>query len=339
MVDQTIDLLRAEIVRGAWIDTLPGERVLAAGLLVGRNTLRAALRDLVAEGVVKPRRGVGYRILRVPRAVVIDEKKRGVGLLIPGGLRSLRASQILWIDQLRALLAGHEQELCVHHRFPRDPGRYSCWVLMLCDGALQRRCARAGVPCVIAGSPHAGVDLPSVDIDHRAVCRHAVGAMLGRGHRDVAFVTRRPFYAGDHESEIGFFEGVRLSGREEVSARVVRHDDTRAGVIRVLRRLLRQPTPPTALLVGDSHHYATVFSWLASAGAHATASVSLVCRDDDPLLAHLVPEPARYAFSTDRYAREVLKLVREGGRVARSRTIRLLPRLIPGETLAKLVPK
>lgn len=338
LVRQTADHLRVEIARGVWRDALPGERELASTLLVGRNTLRAALRELAADGLLKSRQGVGHRILRSPSKSASACKSRSVGLLVPGGLQSLRAGQILWIDQLRALLIKQGHELILHHqnRFPRDIRRHACWVLVLCDGALQRRFARAGVPCVIAGSPHPGVVLPSVDLDHRAVCRHAVGALLSRGHRRIAFVTRKPLYAGDRESERGWIEGARLSPRADVSAQVIRHDNTRGDVIRVIQRLFRQPAPPTALLIGDPHHYATVASRLAIAGGHAPAS--LLCRDDDPFLAHLVPEPARYAFPPDRFAREVLKRILDAANTRPPKTLRLQPRLVQGETLARLVP-
>ncbi|MFA6959409.1 MAG: substrate-binding domain-containing protein [Opitutaceae bacterium] len=340
LVRQTANILRAEIERGTWSRHLPGERELAATLLVGRNTLRAALRELAAAGLLESRQGVGHRILRRSAPSGTKEKPRSIGLLLPGGLQAPRASQILWIDQLRALLIKQGFDLQLHHqrRFPRDPRRHACWILLLCDGDLQRRFARNGVPCVIAGSPHPGVNLPSVDIDHRSLCRHAAGIMIARGHQNLAFLTRLPLFAGDRESELGFIEGVRLSAQPGLSSRIIHHDDSRAGVTNALQRLLRSPRPPTALLIGDSHHYLTVSSLLARAGKNIPRDITLLCRDDDSFLSHLVPEPARYSSSPAAFARNVLTLILRDRRSPVPPAIRLQPRLVKGGTLARLVP-
>jgi len=337
LVRQTADSLRAGIVNGHWRDWLPGERELAANLLVGRNTLRAALRELSAAGLVKAIQGSGHRIVRVTEPTLPREKPRSIGLLIPDGLHALRPNQTLWIDQLRSLLIkrGLDLQLYHQHRFPRAPYRHACWVLVLCNATLQRRFARDGIPCVIAGTPHPRVNLPSVDLDHRSLCRHAAGLLISRGHRRIVFLTRHPIYAGDRESEIGFTEGARLSRHADVFAEIARHDDSRDGVSRTLQRLLRSPRPPTALLVGDSHHFLTVGSFLARAG---NPNLALLCRDDDPFLSHLVPEPARYTFSSASLASNLLKLILQDNHAIVPPAIRLHPRLIQGESLLTLVP-
>lgn len=337
LVHHTAAVLREGIAAGRWRDWLPGERDLAADLLVGRNTLRAALRELTSDGLLETVPGSGHRILRATAPAAHRPPPRSIGLLVPDGLHALRLGQALWIDQLRALLIKQGFELQFHHprRFPRDPHRHTCWVLVLCAATLQRRFAREAIPCVIAGSAHAGVSLPSVDHDHRAVCRHAAGLLIARGHRRLVFLTRPPVFAGDRESELGFIEGARLSRRPGVSAEVVRHDDTRDGVTRVLRRLLRSSHPPDALLVGDPRHCLTVSSLLASA---SRSGIALVCRDDDPALAHLVPAPARYTVPPASIARHLLKLILRAPAASEPAAIRLQPRLIPGETLRTPVP-
>ena len=64
------ETLKREIVRGRFADTevLPGERELSALLNVSRTTLRRAITDLVADGVLYHRHGAGTFIRRaVPR--------------------------------------------------------------------------------------------------------------------------------------------------------------------------------------------------------------------------------------------------------------------------------
>ncbi len=49
--------LRADMERGAWQDWLPSERDLSRTLQASRNTIRAALAQLRAEGFLRPHRG------------------------------------------------------------------------------------------------------------------------------------------------------------------------------------------------------------------------------------------------------------------------------------------
>lgn len=340
LIQQTAESLRAEISLGTWRDWLPGERELTTTLVVGRNTLRAALRELAASGLIETRHGAGHRILRTTTSSAPREMPRSIGLLVPGGLHLLRPSQTLWIDQLRALLIKQGFDLQIHHqrRFPQDPLRHACWVLTLCEGELQRRFARNGIRCVIAGTTHPGVNLPFVDIDYRSLCRHAAGVLIAHGHRRIAFLTRQPRYGGDRESELGFTEGARRSSHSDVVAHIVRHQDSRAGVNHALRRILRGSHPPTALLVGDSHHYLTASSLLARLGKIVPQDLALICRDDDPFLAHLVPAPARYTASPSGFARSLLKLILRAGMSSVAPTLYQQPRLIKGETLRELVP-
>ena len=60
--------LRADILTGDFrdADMLPGERDLAERLTVSRTTLRRLLADLVAEGVLRHRQGIGTFIARNP---------------------------------------------------------------------------------------------------------------------------------------------------------------------------------------------------------------------------------------------------------------------------------
>ena len=50
--------------------------------------------------------------------------------------------------------------------------------------------------------------LPSVDIDHRALCRHSAALFLRHGHRQLALFLERGGHGGDVESEQGFREGL-----------------------------------------------------------------------------------------------------------------------------------
>ncbi|MBI5693957.1 MAG: substrate-binding domain-containing protein [Verrucomicrobia bacterium] len=348
LVSQTVAYLKAEIARGQWTRWLPGERQLCDQLQVSRNTLRTALRQLGRDGVIRPEHGLGSRIVHPPEEASGSRRSSTVCLLTPEPLETLRPTHVLWIDELRALLIEHGCRLQVLHGqqfFRARPGaalqrlvqqhQPGCWIVIRSRGGTQAWFDRSGVPCVIAGSVMPGVDLPFVDLDHRALCRHAAGVLLGLGHRRLAFLlehTRRP---GDVASEQGFLDGVRTSGHPDARALVIAHDPTVDSVCSTLRRLLDSPRPPTALFVANPFHYLTLTSRLAQLGRPVPRGMSVLCRDDDSFLSFVVPPPARYRMAPHAFARKLLRPVLEaveGGHVM-TRATSLMPEFVRGESI------
>lgn len=349
--NQMVDILRAGIAHGEWREWLPGERALCEKYQVSRNTLRAALEQLKREKVIEARHGSGNRILGAARTRTGPLRSRDVALLSPEPLERLRPTQTLWIDELRSMLSERSCRLHVFHGrqyFRANPGRalqrliaenpHGCWVLTLSNAAIQRWFARNKVRCIVAGSVHSGLDLPYRDLDHRAMCRHAAGMLLAQGHRRLALVIARSQLAGDLESEIGFVEGVRKSLHSGAEVVVGRHDGTVSGLGFVLRRLVDQDTPVTALLVANAYHYLTVVSRLAQMGRRVPQDVSVVSRDDDLFLSYLTPAPTRYAASAHVLAKSLLRPVLElleSGAPARREQL-LMPDFLKGDSTSPL---
>ena len=349
---QTAAVLREEIARGTWRDWLPGERSLCEMLQVSRHTLRAALVQLRGDGIVSSGQGVGTRI--VAGAGKPGRRRlasQDVGLLFPGTLDELLPNHILWIDQLRAMLGERGCRLHLFHgrKFARrDPGRalqgllarhaHKCWILLLSPEPVQKWFELKKVPCVVAGTIYAGVALPFCDLDHHAICRHAAGVLLGRGHRKVALVTQKSRRAGDIESEAGFTEGIRQSPCADTEVMIAYHDATPAGIAAAVRRLMQRKPRPTALLVVNAFHYLTVASGLAQLGHRVPEDVSVVSRDGEPYFSYLMPVPTHYMIDPRRYAKAlmtpVLQLL-EGGAITR-RAVHIMPEFRAGKSVAQL---
>ena len=354
LVSQTVELLRREIAQGTWREWLPAERALCAMLQVSRNTLRRALAQLVRDGVLQSRHGAGTRVPAAPPPPRPPaERTRDVAVLSPDPVELLRPTQTLWIDELRALLSERGVRLHVIHGrqyFRAQPGLalskllaqqpHGCWILTLSTLAIQQWFHAHGVPCLVAGSVHGGLDLPFRDLDHRASCRHAAGHLLGLGHRRLALLIAKSRLAGDLASEAGFLEGARKLPPADASAVIAHHDGTVAGICLALRRLLERPPAPTALLVPNAYHYLTVASRLAQLGRRVPQDVSLLSRDEDPFLSFLVPAPARYVVNPRAMARSLLPAVLDllDGRPVAQRGVQLMPEFIRGESTAAPPP-
>lgn len=354
LATQTAGFLRARIAAGAWQDWLPGERALCELLQVSRNTLRAAFRQLRAEGHIRPEHGAGTRILQAKSGTRPPVLAQDVALLTPEPLERLRPMQTLWIDEMRALLSERGLRLRVFHGPPyyaNNPGSalqklvtrnpHGCWIPMLATEAMQRWFSRARVPCIVAGSTYPGLDLPHRDIDHRAVCRHAAGLLLGMGHRRVALLMVKSRRAGDLESEAGFLDGIKGSRHADADAIVLYHEENVAGVAQATQRLLKLSPRPTALLVVHPYHYLALTSRLAEAGVRVPADISIISRDDDPFLSFLTPVPARYVANPHVMARHLLRPVLEllEGNPVSQRAEMIMPEFVRGESVAGISGK
>jgi DNA-binding LacI/PurR family transcriptional regulator len=280
----------------------------------------------------------------------VPGKTNSVALLSPEPLERLRPAQTLWIDELRALLSERGVHLHVFHGrqwFRSCPERalhrlvsenpHDCWILALANTGTQRWFSRNGVRCVVAGTVHAGLELPSCDIDHRAMCRHAVGTLLGLGHRKVALVMSKSQLAGDLESEAGFREGVQQHSPRDVEGVCCLHDDSAVGVVQALRRMMTRTPAPTGILVANPFHCLTVMSSLFQMGLRVPSDVSVISRDDDRFLSYLVPEPTRYALAPRVIANSLFRMVLEQSQECspKCQELRLMPELIRGMSVAR----
>lgn len=313
------------------------------------GSLRTALAQLRREGLIKTSQGRRREV--VPRQPAPARLPAGtvVVLLTPVPLELMPRFALYWIDDLREHLgeAGYHLEVQASRAWSAPhPGpalealahrlRPAGWVLYQSPARLQHACSQQGLPCVIAGSRHPGVQLPSVDLDYRAVCRHAGGLFLSKRHRRLALLNLDSGLAGDKESEAGWLEALQAGRNTGAEALVFRHDGTLGGLCRHLDALLGRPARPTAILVSNPHHVLSVMGHLNRRGVPVPREVSLISRDDESFLPHVLPTVARYSASPAAMARKVSRLVLDmvrGGTI-QPRDYRLMPEFLAGESLA-----
>lgn len=130
-------------------------------------------------------------------------------------------------------------------------------------------------------------------------------------------------------------EGFRTAVHESLGAvlRVVRHDGTPAGLRSAVRGLVAG-RPATGLLVALPQYAVGAATSLLEFGLRPGRDVSLIARDDDPMLGFFTPAIARYQVNVPRFVRRLSRLVlaTASGNPTPAE-IRLLPEFIAGETL------
>lgn len=348
LVTQTALSLQEGIRSGHWKKTLPGERQLCARLQVSRPTLRGALKELQQNGWIEVsprqrphirRRSTISRPTGLPKVIAV---------LSPSPAQGLFPLALLSLDALRERLT--EAGYAVH--FHVNPACYStrparaleklvhgnpssAWLLMGTLEPVHRWFVQSGVRCVVMGTPKAEIPLPSIDADHRAVCRHAASLLLRKGHRSLAIILPKGIHGGDAESRRGFLEAIASWRGEEITARVLEQDGTVPGIRRLLDATFRAPEPPTAYIVARPGPTLTAVTHLLRQRVRIPQDVALIARENDAYLQSVTPTITRYAIDPGAFVRRLTMIVRrlaEEGTLP-PRPIRLMPRFFPGETV------
>ena len=347
LVTQTVQSLREGMQSGYWQAQLPGERELCAHLQVSRRTLRAALTILQQQGCFKTARG---RRRRIQESKGKDKTKPGrkiLAVLSANAFLAMPPTTMLVLEELRDKLAqvGYAVELHVNRAcFAARPQRAlqevtqqhpaTAWLIFGSKEPMQRWFIERKLPCLVMGSCAPGIALPSVDWDYRAVCRHAGGVLLRKGHRRLCLVVPRDAYGGDLTSEAGLRESL-LPLKRAASLLVLRHDGTAAHLRALVDQMLRQPSAPTAFLVARAIHALTVVTHLLQGGKRLPQDVAVISRDNDPFFQFVTPAVSRYSMDPAQFARRLSVAV---ARLAETGTlpmqaVRLIPAFVPGQTV------
>ena len=348
---QTAAAIRQGIEQKVWDEFLPGERRLSELFQVSRPTIRVALHILEKEGVLQVCQGKRSRVAIRGLQRPADLPRRVVALLTSEPLSELSPVVYQAISEIRGRL--QERNIAVEvfvgnaHGARFQERRISpflrehkifCSILLSVDKSVQQWFQENSLPALVFGSCHPAVRLPSLDIDHRAVCRHAFGTLLGRGHRRIALIVPSLALAGYLEGIRGFLDGVREAERSGIRAQVVQHDGSPTGLTAKLDALFGASEPPTALIVIKPQFVFAVIVYLLNRGLKVPADVSLIARDGDPFFGTVDPVIALYPFDVEGTVRRVLRLMSrlvDQGFLPQSRNL-LFPKFAPGGTIRDL---
>jgi DNA-binding LacI/PurR family transcriptional regulator len=351
LAPQVAKAIASNIERGVWTEQLPPERFLARSLQVSRRTLRSAIQILRKEKLILTTPGSGSRIATPSRPMAGGDATRRnvIGLMLPESLDHLKPSTLVLVDELRTLLyqKGFRLEVHVGQRYYSNRPSAALtelttkhpadgWILIFSNPVNQTWFKEKKLPVVIAGTAHDNLDLPDVDIDMFAACRHAANLLVQKGHRSVALLTEDSRLPGEHKSVDGFLEGTRLLGKSEVRTKVWRWPGSLQRLRPLAERLVRGPEAATAVIVNNAHQYLALFSVLTRMGIVVPRDLSLISRNDEYFFQFLEPEPTRYTCGPQARAKAVvsaLTRVIQGEQVL-ERHFWLVPDFIAGATVA-----
>ena len=349
LVGQVQEILRQGMVAGRWKLFLPGERKLSRELQVSRWTLRAALMRLADAKLIQIAHGRPCRIVSGDDAVVRGKDWR-VGCIIPEPLWQLRGFVALWIDALRAeiqdlgghlnlddgpRLFGHGCAKALTELTQQSP--HDCWILLLSSQPMQKWFCDAGLSVIVAGSVSEGVDLPSIDLHHGAIARHAAGTLLAHGHRHIAFLSYHRGHAGVIRGERGFRAAFAEERYRNAELSVVYCEPDPASLCRALDRIFACSAPPTAFYIQQSNALLTTLGYLARRKMAVPRDISVIIEENEPYLRWLVPEQTCYSITPNLFAKQVSRLVRRALEcpLPADTQVQLMPDFVSGKTVQR----
>jgi DNA-binding LacI/PurR family transcriptional regulator len=343
-----VAILRDRIRRAVWQRELPPEPVLARELKVGRNTIRAAVFQLVREGlVIAGGPGRRHQLRNRPPRTRPPAAGHVIRYLSPLPLKEIDLVTQIILNGLQDRLSAEGY----HFEFEHHPSLFrrfaesrlakiagqpdtAGWILLWASREIQAWFASGRIPCIATGSVHGGVSLPNVEFDFSAACRHAVGTLISRGHERIALLSRRTSNASELASEAAFLEAARSSPRP-VQARIVVCEHTRPAICQALDRLLAPASRPTALLVSLPEQVLAVMGHLQRRRWRIPRDVAVISRVADSYMDFMVPTVARYRLDTARFSREsanlILRVAKQGA--GQGGSVKIMPEFVPGESL------
>jgi DNA-binding LacI/PurR family transcriptional regulator len=339
--------LREALAEGLWRKSLPSEAVLCQELHVSRRTIRSALAQLIREKWLRSRgRGLTLAVRRPVRRLSRTRAATVIRYLSPRRAELNDHSTQVEENALREHVGragfGLQYE-CHPDLYDRFSGKRmekltlqphaAAWVLLNATREIQEWFVSSGLPCVVTGSCHDGVDLPNVEFDYSASCFHAVHLLAGRGQGHVVYLTQALLNASEQSAVRGFLEAANRF--PHLQATVTCHDATREGICWALRSLLRGSPKPTGYLVSSPEPTLTTLGFLQSQGVRVPADASVICCIDSPFLDFHIPSVAQYRIDCVKSGHTVgalaLDVIRHGA--GRCRHVKIVPQFVSGQTL------
>jgi DNA-binding LacI/PurR family transcriptional regulator len=341
---QIASAMKEAMANGLWTEVLPSERRLSEMFEVSRPTVRAAVRELARAGLIKQRLRRNNTIACGATPVT---RSRLVLVVTTEPLSRLAPESYYGICELMTHLIKHgfttevfvckgrDETQCDKLRSFVRTNQVFCCLLVSVGSTLQNWCAQQNIPALVLG--HTTSRLPSYDIDYRAVSRHASQLLVNNGHRRLALVVGSS-QGGDLASAVGFLEGAQNGVHgQEVDATVVRHNGTSSGIEAKLRVLFRSASPPTALFVAKAQDAIVVLVSLLRQRIAVPQTVSIIARDQDPVLSAVSPRIAHYYFDQGAFSSTLTQLML---RMTTRGTLPpkpylLFPKFLPGDTVGR----
>ncbi len=346
LATETRAVILEAIQTGVWTTYMPGERTLCERFKISRPTLRQALRQLENEGVIANHQGQRRSILKRAVERSPQEEKTTIGFLCPTNTKEMFGYTSRKIAAIEHYIHQKDLNFELHVRpgcYTRSPSkalktlidetRIEVWILQQTNREMQFWFQKNRIPAVVTGSRFDGIELPSVDVDNAAVCRHAVGLLLAKKRKSICYLKSIKTLPGDLQSETGFMQGVK--SYKGVRGKIARCHNTPEGIERKLDAVMESVDQPDSFLVDHTSHAFCAATYLMKRGFRIPEDFPILCRTESFEFAFMRPSIAHYSRNTQelaiRTAEIAIKLAK--GEIAESKSVLIIPDFVHGDSI------
>lgn len=351
MYQQLRQDLLARIRRGEFEpgSVLPSENQLCEDYGVSVTTARRAFLELVKEGVVRRKAGVGTIVASGLRRAQINflsidyvgdswrQYSSVMGEMIAG------VSEHAWHNDATLSILGVKDEEAATYLRGLAEERATDGVLLRVVNDIREEhldiLEQAGIPYVVIKRRIPGRKMNYVNSDDVAGARMAAAHLLELGHRRIGFVCAKPYVTFSQERLAGYKAALEDHGLE-VEGELIRTEPhfTQEMGYRAARSLLELPEPPTALFVASDTMAVGGYEAVQELGYRIPNDVSIVGYDDVALAAALMPPLTTVRTSFYEFGQLSSQLLLEliNNRESAPSTRMIHPRLILRSSAAEL---
>lgn len=349
LLQECLRVMRLRLQQGEWGAFLPGERILAEQLQVGRDTIRLTLAELTTEGWISAAAS-GKRRQIMARKQAPRKKKSAlwrIGMLSPFHLEKMSQTMLSEVDHVRGLLAQRGGSLDLHvpawYESPNPQRRLQllleenpcdAWILHRSSVQVQQYFQKTRTPCLLRGHPHAGIDLPHLDYDWKAIARHAMGELWRKGHRQIGILLPEDRLRGN----LAALEGARSFEEEGVRLTEIWENDTTDGLLRAVEQAVAKSHAPTAFIALRPRQVLSLMSWLGACGRPIPKHFSIISLAEEPFFAYIVPKVSTYHIEPSSFARKVVRHLEwlVDGQIGDHGSLLLMPDFQAGGSVGKI---
>jgi DNA-binding LacI/PurR family transcriptional regulator len=281
-------------------DMLPSENQLCEEYSVSVTTARRALLELVKEGVVRRRIGVGTmvapRVRQVHLGFVSIDNLGGAWRGISAGMVELIGGigELAWRRNASFSMSGVDEDGAAETLRSVTEARSVDGILLRTANEIRAEhldlLDASGMPYVVIKRELPGRLVNCVVSDDLQGARLATGHLIEQGHTRIGFVCGKPGLTLTQDRLRGFREALALAGlpHDPELVRLEASFDAQAGR-RAVRDLLERPDRPTAIFVASDTMAIGAYGAVNGLGLRIPRDVALLGYDDIGTSALLQP--------------------------------------------------
>jgi DNA-binding LacI/PurR family transcriptional regulator len=339
LIDQTAEQLRQAVRGGRWSERLPGVLRLAAECDVSTRVVRAALRQIEAEGLISgqgPGRSRGIAASARCRIAIPMHPLR-VGIFFHDAVADRQLGYM--VELQRALEAGghvvfHAKKSQVELEYDlRRISRLICetpadaWVVGAGTHEVLKWFSTHPVPSIALFGRRRGLPIAGVGPNKVAAYTEVTRELIRLGHRRIVLLCRKLRRLPEPgSSERAYLKELAAHDIQVSQYNLPDWEESVEGFHALLSSLF-QVTPPTALIIDEPPLVAAAQQFLAAHHFLVPEHVSLVCSDNDASFAWCKPPISHIRWAPGPVIRHV---VRWAGNVSHQR-VDLKQTLFPAE--------